>query len=242
MCVVSSGKIHCIVVTPRWVSDQMAQRWCKPRTTKCANPWTGRVPSSGGVSTAVTRETPVVSPRLIPVPDSPHLSLQLPPEPEVDSTGKTSASFDPNCAPSQAPASGSAKYDQLSNGQLHELCRQRGYHKKDTKAVLRTRLEAMDAAAKKTAEGSSNDMDSSMRTRFTGKRSRCTNGTMEMGTEVGGDNEKRPRNTDLAIALEVDMEVVKEHAQWWNPELKPQVEAQQSSVAEGVGGAVSARV
>ena len=40
----------------------------------------------------------------------------------------------------------------------------------------------------------------------------------------------------LAAALAVNMSVVQEHAQWWNPDLEPQVEALQSPVAEGVEG------
>ena len=53
---------------------------------------------------------------------SPPLSVQLPPEPAVEDTGKTSASFRPNCAPCQAPVSDFANYDHLLYGQLRELC------------------------------------------------------------------------------------------------------------------------
>ena len=82
----------------------------------------------------------------------------------------------------------------------------------------------MDAADKKKADGLSNDMDTSIS--VLGKRARTTEVTMGTGTPVDGSNGKRPRS----------------EAQWWNPELNPQVEAHQSSVAGDVGGAVSARV
>ena len=79
-------------------------------------------------------------PRLIPVPDSPQPFVQLPPEPQVGDTGKPPASFDRNCAPYQAPIGANVNYDPLSYGQLRELRKRRGYYKKDTKAVLKTRL------------------------------------------------------------------------------------------------------
>ena len=63
---------------------------------------------------------------------------------------------------------------------------------------------------------------------------------METGTAVGGTNQERPRSEALEIALPVNLEVEKKHAQCWNPELEPQVEAHQSSVVEGVDGAASA--
>ena len=97
--------------------------------------------------------------RLVPVPDS-----------ALGDTGNTSASPDRNCAPLEAPVRENASYDQLSFGQLHVLCKQRGYHDKDAKAALRTRPDAMDAAENKAKEGSSNDADPS--TSVLGKRAR----------------------------------------------------------------------
>ena len=55
-----------------------------------------------------------------------------------------------------------------------------------------------------------------------------------------GQIEKRPRGDALEIAMAGDISVEQEHAQWWNPGLKPKMEALQSSVVEGVDGAVSA--
>ena len=139
-----------------------------------------REPRSGGGSTDVTSEPSMASPRLIPVFDSPDLPVQLTPEPEVGDTGRTSASFDRNCAPSRGPVSDIPNYDQPSSAQLHELCKQRGYYGKDTKAAPRIRLEVMDAVAEKTAEGSSGDMDTPM-----------TGVAINMGAEAGGNNGKR---------------------------------------------------
>ena len=75
-----------------------------------------------------------------------------------------------------------------------------------------------------------------------GNRPRTMGDTTEIGTEVGRNTGKRPRSEAHGLALAVDLGVVKEHAQWWNTELKPQVEAHRSSVAAGVDGAASACV
>ena len=66
---------------------------------------------SGGISTDVTLEPSMASPRLIPAPESPPLSVQLPPESTVEDAEQPSASFDRNCAPSQAPVSDPTNHD-----------------------------------------------------------------------------------------------------------------------------------
>ena len=104
----------------------------------------------------------------------------------------------------------------------------------------RARLAAMGAAKKKNADGSSGEMDTSMS--VLGKRTRTIGGIMEPRTAAYGNTEKRQSSKTLQIALAVELEVVKEHAQWRDPELKPEVDARQSSVVEGVDGAVSAWV
>ena len=96
----------------------------------------------------------------------------------------------------------------------------------------------MYAAAKQTGEGCSNGMETS--TTGLGKRARTTDGSGGMGTEVAGNNEKRPGSAALEIALAVGLEVAKEHAQWWDPDLNPQDEAHQSSVVESADGAAQA--
>ena len=142
--------------------------------------------------------------------------------------------------PHRAPAAESIEYDRISYGQLRELRGQRGQHKEDTKAVLRTRLAATDAAKKKFAEGSSQDMDTSLS--VLGKGARPMGETMATRTAADGNADKSPRSEALGIAFAGDLEVQKEYAQWRNPELKPQVEAHQSSVMGGVDGAVPAWV
>ena len=129
-------------------------------------------------------------------------------------------------------------HDQLPYGQLRNLCEQRGNHKKETKAALRTRLVAMYATSEEPADGGSNKMETSKT--VLGKRTRTMGDTMDTSTAVAGYTEKRPRSGALEIALAVDLEVAKDNAQWWNPEPKPQVEEHRSSAVEGADGAVSA--
>ena len=104
---------------------------------------------SGGKISEAPTEPLMASPRLIPVPNSPANSGQPDPPPALEDTGNTSASSDRKCAPSQAPERESANYGRPPYDQWHDLGKQRGYHKKDAKVVLKTRLEAMDAAARK---------------------------------------------------------------------------------------------
>ena len=81
----------------------------------------GQESGSGGGPTDEAREPLMAFPRLIPVPDSPRLPVQLPPGPAVEDTGETAVSYSRNCAPSQTPVSDAANYDRLSCGQLREL-------------------------------------------------------------------------------------------------------------------------
>ena len=115
----------------------------------------------GGRSTVETDEPSMASPRLIPVLDSPLHSARPFPGPVLGDTGRTSESFDRKCAPSRAPRCASTDYDQISYDQLHELCKQRGYHKEDAKAVIKTRQEATGAAERRPTEGAADDMDTS---------------------------------------------------------------------------------
>ena len=131
----------------------------------------------GGESTDMTREPSMAPPRLIPVPDFRPRSAQLPPNSEVADEGPASSPFDRNCAPPQAPPADTTNNDQLSYGRLHELSKQRGYHKEDSKAAPRTRLAAMDAAIEKPADGGAGDMDTS--TTIPGKRTRAMEDTTD---------------------------------------------------------------
>ena len=75
-----------------------------------------------------------------------------------------------------------------------------------------------------------------------GKRDRPALEGVETLVGSQGRQDRRFRGDALRVASVADLQVVKEHAQWRNPELKPQVDATQSSVVEGVDGAVSAWV
>ena len=45
-----------------------------------------------------------------------------------------------------------SQYDHLANDELHNLCKSRGYCKKDAKTVLKIRLEGMDTAARNSSQ------------------------------------------------------------------------------------------
>ena len=81
----------------------------------------------------------MASPRLIPVPGPPTNSGRLDPPPILEDSGHSCVSFEQKCAPSQAPECVSVTYDHLSCDQLRNLCKLRGYHKKDVNVVLKTR-------------------------------------------------------------------------------------------------------
>ena len=58
----------------------------------------------------------MASRRLIPVPDLPPCSAQLPPEPLLEDKGQAASPFDRERAFFQAPVPDSTNYDQLSHG------------------------------------------------------------------------------------------------------------------------------
>ena len=89
-------------------------------------------------------------PEMIPVPDSSSLSVQLPTSRDtLDIQQPPEPPFDRTRAPSQAPRADGAQQKEFTRGQLHDQCSQRGYRKKESKAVLNTRLTTMDAAEAK---------------------------------------------------------------------------------------------
>ena len=128
------------------------------------------LPTESGGESADTSEGPVsASPRLIPIPESPTNSGG-PAFPQItEDSGKTSTSFDQRRALPQAPERVSGNYDHPSYSQIRDLRKARGYHKKDAKAALETRLEAIDAVERQSMKQTENDMDTS--SSFLGKRS-----------------------------------------------------------------------
>ena len=66
--------------------------------------------------------------------------------------------------------------------------------------------------------------------------------SLPLATPVMGKNGKRPRWGALAATVAAYVSVVQGRAQWWNRGMKPQVDAAQSSAAQGADGAISAWV
>ena len=89
-------------------------------------------------------------PEMVPAPDPPPLSVRfLSPRVPSDTHPHLESSFEKTCWPSQAPRAEGAQYDEMTWGQLHDPCSQRGFRKREPKAVLKTRLTAMGAAEAK---------------------------------------------------------------------------------------------
>ena len=79
-------------------------------------------------------------PEMIPAPDSPPLSVQLPTQqPSKMNLHPLESSSDRFCEPSQAPQAGWAQYEKSTWGQLRDQCSQRGYQEKESKAASKTR-------------------------------------------------------------------------------------------------------
>ena len=106
-----------------------------------------------------TRDDSMASPCLIPVPDSTTHGEDLELPPLENDVNDPSASFAKQCAPSQAPTMEGRQYDNLTYDELHNLCKSRGYCKKDAKTVLKTRLEAIDTVEKNSSQVQSDNMD-----------------------------------------------------------------------------------
>ena len=146
---------------------------------------------SGDQNTAEPYGPVMASPRWIPAPDSPPHSATDSPEMASNYSGHTSESFNRNCTPSRAPRYGSAKYDNLSCDQLRELRKQRGYHRQDAEAVLKTRLETLDAVGRRPPGGAEKDMGAFLS--FLRKRPRGLKESRPLETPAMGANGKRPR-------------------------------------------------
>ena len=128
----------------------------------------------------------------------------------------------------------------LSYDQIRNLCKGRGNNKKDAKAALRTRLEAMGAVERQSIMQKSNEMDTS--SSVLGKRARSMEEQSALEQNQQKVEGKRSRGDVPATAMEVDLAVAQAHAQWWPWEHQPKLEVNPSAAAEGVDGAISARV
>ena len=201
----------------------------------------GEVPTeSGAKSTEATEGPSMASPRLIPVPGPPTNSGGPALPPIMGNSGNTSVSLGKRSAPSLAPECASGNYDHLPYEQVRNLRKPRGYHKKDAKVVLKTRMEATGAAARRSSKPNENDMDATSSAMGTRDRSMAEPSNIEGSTQVVAG--KRSRGDTPATTLAADLTAVHGHAQWGSPDLKPKIEARQSSAVEGADGAISVRV
>ena len=96
-------------------------------------------------------------------------------------------------------------------------------------------LDAVERESNWDAAGATDTSES-----LPGKRNRATDDAAGNSDEPPGNQEKRCRVGNLHSAPVVEKEVVKEAAQWRNPELAARWEATDASAAEGVGAATPA--
>ena len=207
-------------------------------TKNCELATKERTTESGGRSSDTSAEPALASPRLIPAPESPKNSEELCFPPALEDPGKPSNSFDDQCAPSQAPECKSGNYDNLSYDQIRILCKDPGYHKEDARAVLKTRLEAMDAVERRLSIQIDNAANTS--SSVLGKRTRSMEESSAVAPTPQQAEGNRPRGETPAITMEVNLAVVQARAQWWSPDLKPEMEASPSDAVGGFDGATSA--
>ena len=173
---------------------------------------------SGGHSPDASAEPALASPRLIPNPESPENSEGPSFLPELEDLGQPSNSFDKQCAPSQAPTMEGSQYDHLPYDALHNLCKSRGYCKKDAKTVLKTRLGAMDKVGRNSPQVQSGNMDTSFSALGKRARSRSVSHILETPTKLSVG--KRARGEPVATNMAVDLAVVNTHAQRRSSDLK----------------------
>ena len=128
----------------------------------------------------------------------------------------------------------------MTYDQIDEQCRRRGYSRKDTKEVLKTRLAPMDAEQQKCSVSGDSTMDTSVT--VTGKRSRVSDAVAENSGKFVGDQDEWRRVGGLHLAFVADREVAKERAKWWNLGSQARRDATQACAEEEVNDAISAWV
>ena len=100
----------------------------------------------------------------------------------------------------------------MTYDELHQVCRKRGYVRKDPRQVLKTLLSRIDATDRKRARDVAHVRDAS-----------------GDSPEVRGS---RRRVDDLHSAFGVGKKIVKERAQWWDPRMKEKWDAKSASSLE----------
>ena len=90
------------------------------------------------------------NPAAIPAPDSPSLSEPLPsPRGISEEHPDWESPFDKKCEPSRAPIVDRTRHTEMPWDHLHDQCPRRGFSRKESRKVLKTRLTTMDAAEDK---------------------------------------------------------------------------------------------
>ena len=179
--------------------------------------------------------------RNVPIPDSPSLSVLLPSSPPLSVLLPPNASsLSKDWVPSKAPRATHENYDHASDVQLHDLYAHRGYSRKDSKAVLKARSASMDEENPKRTIVEDDAIGTSET--LTGKKDRAPGAVAENSDLSPGNQEKRCRVGALHFASVAGKEVVREHAQWRNSDLKSRWAAAHASAVDGVDAAVSARI
>ena len=99
----------------------------------------GREDGNSTLSTGTPERGSGPRPEMIPIPETPTLSAQLPsPRATLDRRQHPESFFDKTSSPTHAPRADRAQYDELTWGQLRDQRSQRGYMKKESKAFLKT--------------------------------------------------------------------------------------------------------
>ena len=160
---------------------------------------------------------------------SPSPSVQEPPSPSLSAEATFSPSlllrvpfgpsFDEECTRLPGPEKTPGDYDYLTYDTLDQLCRRRGYAKKNSKAVLKTRLSTMDA-------------DDRKRVREKGEAA-STPGDMPV------NQGKRRRADDLYFPPVGNKEIVEGDAQRLGPGAKAHWDAANTSPLVGADAAIS---
>ena len=148
----------------------------------------------------------------IHAPTSPAPPVQIPPG---------SSPFGKKRTPVAKSVGFRGDFDHVTHDKLHDLSCGRGSARKDSKAVVETRVATMDALERKRVHEMPDGMDATDDSRLT-QGGRC---------RVGPPH----------LAFFADGEVVKERAQWWDPEWKAHWDVDHASPVEGVGAGIPPR-